>query len=421
MEDILNKVFRFRKVIITCRTQFFPSEEEEPGETGVLKFGGQKGYHVFRKMYISPFDEKDIKKYLNKKFSVFNFRKKQKALQIVKHSPNLMVRPMLLSYIDDLLKSNREYEFTYQVYEELIGRWIERESRRFKEDKRENFKEELYKFSKAIALDIYRNRESRKGLIIDREEIKPFAEEHSIQLDEIEMKSRSLLNRNAQGEYKFSHKSILEYFLTLEILSNYVFAKEFSFEGMDQAKSFYTNMWKECTFKFLTKINLKGDYRIKGSTKERELSKLKLNELENIIILNLSLNGLIDISPLKELTGLHSLDLRNNWLTDISPLKELKGLERLYLDNNHLTDIRPLKELKGLERLDLKGNHLTDISPLKELTGLKGLVLNGNHLTDISPLKELKKLECLFIQDNPIPKEQIEELEKALPSCKIYR
>jgi hypothetical protein len=191
MNEILNKTFRSRKVIITCRTQFFPSEEEEPGETGILKFGDPGGYHIFHKLYVSPFDEKDIKKYLGKRFSVFNFKKKPRALKIVKQSPNLMVRPMLLNYIEDLLKSSRKYEFTFQVYEELIKLWIERESRKYKRDEREGFKKELYKFSREIALDIYRDRETRRGLIIDAKEIEPFAQRHDIRLGDMEMKSRA--------------------------------------------------------------------------------------------------------------------------------------------------------------------------------------------------------------------------------------
>jgi hypothetical protein len=322
MNEILNKTFRFRKVIITCRTQFFPSEEEEPGETGILKFGDPGGYHIFRKLYVSPFGEKDIKKYLGKRFSIFNFKKKRMALKIVKQSPNLMVRPMLLNYIEDLLKSSRRYEFTFQVYDELIKLWIERESRRYKRDEREGFKKELYKFSREIALDIYRNRETRRGLIINAEEIKPFARGHDIRLGGMEMKSRSLLNRNARREYKFSHKSVLEYFLALEIRQNSKFDKTFSFEGMDQARSFHSDMRKEYTFKFLTQDNLKGLYRVEGQKKPKELSKIKLNELESLEYLNLI----------------------NNNLTDISPLKELKKLEHLYINGNPV----PVYQIKAL-------------------------------------------------------------------------
>jgi hypothetical protein len=304
---------------------FFPSEEEEPGETGILKFGDPGGYHIFRKLYVSPFDEKDIKKYLGKRFSVFNFKKKRRALKIVKQSPNLMVRPMLLNYIDDLLKSSRKYEFTFQVYEELNKLWIERESRRYKRDEREGFKKELYKFSREITLDIYRNRETRKGLIIDAKEIEPFARRHNIRLGDMEIKSRSLLNRNARGEYKFSHKSVLEYFLALEVCQNSKFEKAFSFDGMDQAMSFYRDMQKEYTFKFLTQDNLIGYYKIEGQKKSKNLSKIKLNELESLKYLDLRSNKLTDVSPLKELKKLLHLDIEGNPV----PEDQIKGVKQV--------------------------------------------------------------------------------------------
>ena len=31
---ILSKVHKFREIVMTCRTQFFPSEKEEPDRTG---------------------------------------------------------------------------------------------------------------------------------------------------------------------------------------------------------------------------------------------------------------------------------------------------------------------------------------------------------------------------------------------------
>jgi len=56
-----------------------------------------------------------------------------------------------------------------------------------------------------------------------------------INLSEMDMKNRSLLNRNALGFYKFAHKSILEYFLILEYFNEKEFQKIWSFKGMEAA------------------------------------------------------------------------------------------------------------------------------------------------------------------------------------------
>jgi hypothetical protein len=53
----------------------------------------------------------------------------------------------LLTNIEDLLERPEPYEHTYQIYEEMVQRWIRRE--------RVKDKEELRKFSEAIAQDMY--------------------------------------------------------------------------------------------------------------------------------------------------------------------------------------------------------------------------------------------------------------------------
>lgn len=288
LRDLIQKVLYFREVVITCRTQFFPSEVEEPGQSGILRFGPEGGDRVFHKFYISPFDDKDIRTYLRKRFGWWRWRKKRKARQIVTSCPNLMVRPMLLSHIEDLLQREQSYTATYQVYEELIHRWIEREAQKVRPDRRKRYVEELFRFSREIAVDIYHHREERKGsLLIPGEAIKPFAENHGINLEDMEMKARSLLNRNAPGDYKFSHKSILEYFLAEEALFNTTFRKELDFESMNQAAVFFDEMiWEKLTVPFFEQGGLNGEYALKDG-KTKVLTKLPVKILSEISTLKL--------------------------------------------------------------------------------------------------------------------------------------
>jgi len=39
LNEILSKVHKFREIVMTCRTQFFPSEKEEPDRTGYFTGG----------------------------------------------------------------------------------------------------------------------------------------------------------------------------------------------------------------------------------------------------------------------------------------------------------------------------------------------------------------------------------------------
>jgi Leucine-rich repeat (LRR) protein len=69
----------------------------------------------------------------------------------------------------------------------------------------------------------------------------------------------------------------------------------------------------------------------------------------------------------------------------------------------------------------LENNQLTDVKGLEKLTKLTHLTLHYNQLTDVKGLEKLTKLTFLWLTDNPdLTKVQIEQLQKALPKCRIY-
>lgn len=193
-----------------------------------------------------------------------------------------------------------------------------------------SYMEELYQFSREIAVDLYRRRDERQGsLLISGKEIQPFADKHGIKLSEMEMRSRSLLNRNARGEYKFSHKSVLEYFLAEEAFFNPEFRKEFNFESMDQAEAFFDEMiWEKLTLPFFNRSDLNGEYSVKDG-KFRVLTKL----------------------PAKILPDVTTLKLRE-WKPDDDVLlfRGLKHLERLYFPTTQSTSKQTDKLQKVLPK-----------------------------------------------------------------------
>jgi Leucine-rich repeat (LRR) protein len=73
----------------------------------------------------------------------------------------------------------------------------------------------------------------------------------------------------------------------------------------------------------------------------------------------------------------------------------------------------------NLEFLVLWFNQISELSPLQDLINLKHLFLSDNKISDISPLKNLVNLKTIDLIDNFIPLQQIEELKKALPNCRI--
>jgi hypothetical protein len=166
-DDIIDLVKNFKVVIITCRTHFFSSESDEPFELKVKKFNTNgNGYHQVKKLYISPFDDIDIRKYINKSFKFYQFRRKKTAYEIIHNTGDLMVRPMLLSYIADLTMINRQkLRSNFEVYESLIDSWMNRESNKYEVSKRHEFKYNLVYFTYSVVRYIHSNYETN-GLYI---------------------------------------------------------------------------------------------------------------------------------------------------------------------------------------------------------------------------------------------------------------
>lgn len=422
MEQILKRVKDFRVVVFTCRTQFFPSEEDEPRETKVARFGSYQGFQEFAKMYLAPFSEKDIKLYLRNKYGWFKHQKKKEALDIVKQSPNLIVRPMLLNYIDDLLEEMRHYDYTVQLYEVLIKKWIEREADRVLAERRDHFMEELFRFSQEIAINIYKNRAHRKGLFIGQHEIKAFADRHKIQLGEIEMRSRSLLNRNVEGQYKFAHKSILEYFLAREMVEKPSFAQTFVFEGMDQARHFHRELLLiKHTQPWLKDQKGKGEVvleenelRDPASLKAGEfwrITAIRLEELKTVQVvaplnrlrkLQLDRTQIKALEAIEDLQDLESISIAHTLISDLKPLGKLGELQQLHLDHCPVSDLTPIKHLRKLQSLTFAHTEVGKVDALFELFDLEKLHCHHTSIKDIAPLRKLKMLQTLHISHTPL-------------------
>lgn len=318
MTEILNKSKEFREIVITCRTQFFPSEEEVPKEAGYIKaYGDSQIEYKFQKLYLSIFNNKDIKQYLKMRFPFFSFHypfflfgKRSKAKEIVEKSPNLVMRPMLLSYINDLVDIDKTFKYSFKIYEALIEKWIDREAKkhgiREKYGNGENYKKLLYDFSQSLSVNLYERRKERGGYYVNKDDrfsgVLQLNEVEKYSDSERELKGKSLLNRNAQGQFKFSHKSILEYFLAKKMCKDASFCFNFDFDGMSVAQNFYYEM----LFEELCLLEGEYDYAL-------PLSVLTINELRDIKQLKVTeLGGInpLQLSPLTSLSELVVFDMK---------------------------------------------------------------------------------------------------------------
>lgn len=215
LHELMNICRSFDRVVITCRTQFFLDDEEIPKETGVLSIGPRSGGEgavcTFQKLYLMPLTDEQVRQYLRKRYSVWRINKRKEAQKIVEKIPLLSVRPMLLSHIPELLDQETKIEYSYELYEVMVQAWLQREKGWVEPDT-------LRAFSERLAYDLFINRKERGAERLPREELNSLIIEWGVPLDSQQASGHSLLNRDADGNLKFAHRSIMEYlFLCCDI------------------------------------------------------------------------------------------------------------------------------------------------------------------------------------------------------------
>ena len=207
--DLMQACRDFKRVLITCRTPFFLSDEEIPKETGIVRIGPRKGgegrEYEFWKLYLSPLSNKQVQMFLRRRYPYWPWGSRRKAWQIVDKIPLLTVRPMLLTNIPDLLEGETEIIYSFQLYDIMVEKWLEREKSWTQNT------EALRSFSEQLAVDLYIRRQQRGTEQIPPTELATLAAQWQIPLVDWQLRGRSLLNRDAAGNCKFAHRSIMEY------------------------------------------------------------------------------------------------------------------------------------------------------------------------------------------------------------------
>lgn len=270
-DDFWNKLLfaikDFNRVIITCRTQFFSSSDKEPNYTTISSFSSEKGVKAFIRFYISPFKDKERILYIKKKYSWFHPQKRIKALKMIELNDSLMSRPLLLSNIDDLINSKDRYKYGFQIYQALIKSWLEREARRQKlygADKLK-FISQIPLISKAAAFTLYKNLNNNPSCTMTKEQLEAFEDLHP--LHNAELRLNSLFNRDVKGNWKFSHKSFFEYFLSEIAFENWDDIP--NLDKFDMAIDFYK---QRCLDEFESNLNTHSFWSLHTNKLFNELS-----------------------------------------------------------------------------------------------------------------------------------------------------
>lgn len=127
-----------------------------------------------------------------------------------------------------------------------------------------------------------------------------------------------------------------------------------------------------------------------------------LKKLKNVKVLWLSGNKINDLEAIKEMITIESLGLTSNSIKLLTQLKNLINIESLFIGNNEISDINDLRNLTKINVLSMWSNKIKEIKVLDCFVDIEYLILSNNLITDIEPLRNKTKLNHLSIENNKI-------------------
>lgn len=292
--EILRETYNFRRVVITCRTQFFSAGEDPFNRRGQVEIGG----FLCPVIYNSLFTELQTEEYLKKRFANRKESKKfvKKAKGILKNMNSLKFRPMLLSHIEDFLEESQNNWNEYTIYETLLKAWLYREQRKpNKRNEQLSSIDELWKACRIFACYLQKHglREMTENKLHNLIE----TESSLKHIPKMDIKGRSLLNKNSRGDFRFSHYSIQEFLLVNSSIKKEINLKVENIVPTPLMNSFIV-AWLKSKPEEANLTDILKHYDLSGANFARaNLSNLKLH---SVVMQNANLsNAIIQNTELK--------------------------------------------------------------------------------------------------------------------------
>lgn len=199
----------FARVVITCRPQLFSDQESASAATHT-KIRTSTGWLQCTELFLAPFDNWQINQYLNQVFPLYkNYKKRRTARKIVKKHAYIAIRPLVLTYIKDIVESKRDINTALDLYDIIIEKTLQRDLEKINPDPSEEQIQQWWDITSDVAGYMYRN----KKLSITDQELDTI----SSVTKEPQFKQRSMLTRTGD-EFHFPHKSFYEYFMAYRFL-----------------------------------------------------------------------------------------------------------------------------------------------------------------------------------------------------------
>jgi len=255
----LYKIFddeRFAFIVFTCRRQFFKEISQEPDNDE------NNQWQYVNKLQLVPFNEQQIQEFLDKTFTTRSYNKQRCAAEdLINKHREIASRPIILTYIRDVIKSKRVLNTTLDFYDTIVESLLQHNIRRPpKKIVNPKLIQRWWNMTSEVAGYMYSHYKEH----ITYDELHSIIKKHNITLpnDTINkdlFQQRSLLTRNEQG-FEFSHRSFYEYFLAYRFLQHpeeikSVIGLNFSLQIFNQLYDAFSNGNMEPFFKLQTDIH----------------------------------------------------------------------------------------------------------------------------------------------------------------------
>ena len=293
--DLLEATKYFYRVIISCRTQFFPEDDPAPLHApGRVEIGGFRCPVLF----MSLFDEDQVEAYLSKRFpkptwwQLANYferfdaaqRNRYKARKILDQTGSLKFRPLLLSHVDELREvAEQDTWDEYKVYQALVNLWLAREERKIRgmkhDEERLPKREDL--LHACIRVAEHMQRQGTRTL--SEQELNELTHSHADirWLKEFQVGERSLLNRNSEQDFRFSHYTVQEFLLAYGLLKDKLHSRKPLRATYEMVSFLRLAAPEEQWFKRLAYVGFPlGSYLEKYSDKNCDLSGMDLARVD---------------------------------------------------------------------------------------------------------------------------------------------
>lgn len=245
--------YKDAKILLTCRTQYFKSAEEE--EEILEEFEGGKKYKI-KKLCLRKFTEEEISTCIRNRYSESSKDKKPQEIQkkmkskydLMGMSSNPLILSMITEILDDIPPDQRNISQT-GIYKTYVNKWLEREISKCEitlRSEREKMQEGVKQVMYELAHQIYRKEdfqlsyeELKATLTPDKlealrifDKITSFTGEKEEEITE-GIKTRSFLVRE-NDYFRFVHRSIMEYFIAEKLYQEIKEEKNVEYSGAIQ-------------------------------------------------------------------------------------------------------------------------------------------------------------------------------------------